>query len=83
MLVMKCEQPYVPKHGSLVREREEFRVNQVATFECEVGYHLVGDPVLQCVPDLESGPLGTGGKWDGESPTCQGTICLSGENNKK
>ena len=66
----------MPRHGILIREREEFRVNQFATFECEVGYQLIGDAVLKCVPDLESGPLGTGGKWDSESPTCQGRLIL-------
>ncbi len=69
---MKCEAPYVPKHSSLLREREEYRINQFITFECEVGYHLVGDAVLQCVPDEESRFLGTGGKWNKESPVCQG-----------
>ena len=72
IVVMTCEPPFVSKNVILTREREEYRVNQFVTFECEVGYHLVGDPVLKCIPDLESGFLGTGGKWDSESPTCQG-----------
>ena len=82
ILVMKCEPPFVPRHGILIREREEFRVNQFATFECEVGYQLIGNAVLKCVPDLESGPLGTGGKWDSDSPTCQGKLILRSNERK-
>ena len=64
MLVeVQCDSPLVPKNGDVILRRANY--GALVSFECDAGYHLVGDRVLRC--ELS-------GNWNGTEPRCQGRI---------
>ncbi|XP_013393808.1 sushi, von Willebrand factor type A, EGF and pentraxin domain-containing protein 1 [Lingula anatina] len=59
-----CGEPPKLKHGAIIGNR--FTFGSRISFECEAGYRLVGEPVLECADD---------GRWNGDVPRCQAAIC--------
>ena len=55
-LPVDCNSPPVPQHGSMTANGSH------ATYTCQIGYSLNGDPVRTCATD------GTG--WSGSEPVC-------------
>ncbi|ELU03677.1 hypothetical protein CAPTEDRAFT_126260, partial [Capitella teleta] len=50
-----------------------FIFGSFATIRCDSGFVLRGKQKLKCIKDIEN--IGTGGKWDAETPTCEAISC--------
>ncbi|KAM7347402.1 CUB and Sushi multiple domains furrowed [Cochliomyia hominivorax] len=65
-LVDWCPEP--PEiQGGTVKVTDK-RAGSTATYECETGYVLVGEPVISC---------GLGGEWSSKAPSCRFVDCGS------
>ncbi|XP_029855824.1 C4b-binding protein alpha chain-like [Aquila chrysaetos chrysaetos] len=64
-----CAYPGEPANGRLVPE-EKFSFGSTASFTCNTGYRLVGNPQIQCV--IKNGVV----TWDRDIPICEPIPCL-------
>lgn len=69
-VAITCDPPVDPRHGIVLPVRESFIFGSFATIRCDSGFVLRGKQKLKCIKDIEN--IGTGGKWDAETPTCEG-----------
>ncbi|KFO19658.1 Complement decay-accelerating factor [Fukomys damarensis] len=61
-----CPQPPQIKNGQIIDERDTYEYRQVATYECDRGFTIIGENQITCtVTD------GTG-EWSGPPPECKG-----------
>ncbi|KAK8726504.1 hypothetical protein OTU49_010282 [Cherax quadricarinatus] len=65
---LPCPDPEVPSHCS-IPQQDVWRVGDILTYECEVGYKLVGDAFRTCASN------GYDAEWQGETPVCQAITC--------
>lgn len=58
---VRCPHPEVPIYSSVSLSSNTRQVSTTATYTCDEGYELFGDPMRACLPS---------GKWSGEIPHC-------------
>ena len=63
--VASCPKLNLTPHLSQPRKLEGYHHKDEIHFGCDVGYYLVGTPVLTCLAN---------GKWSSQQPTCKGNI---------
>ena len=61
--VMKatCGFPGSPKNGRVLHLLEKYEESMVITYECDIGYYLLGPMTRTCMPN---------GTWSGLMPVC-------------
>ncbi len=57
----RCSEPRTPEHGMKRASDNSYVINTRVEFACEIGYRLVGNPVISCTNN---------GDWDSEVPQC-------------
>ncbi|XP_045583570.2 sushi, von Willebrand factor type A, EGF and pentraxin domain-containing protein 1 isoform X3 [Procambarus clarkii] len=65
---LPCPDPQVPPHGTIPHQ-DVWRVGDILTYKCDVGYRLFGNASLNCVSN------GYEGEWDKHTPDCQVITC--------
>lgn len=64
---VECGHPAVPLNAKLSLPKSELVQGTVATYTCDDGYELFGNPTTTC---------SQGGKWQGELPFCGTNVAL-------
>ncbi|XP_068228821.1 sushi, von Willebrand factor type A, EGF and pentraxin domain-containing protein 1-like isoform X2 [Palaemon carinicauda] len=65
---MPCTSPEKPRHA-VIPPKDVWRVGDSLTYDCEVGFKLVGQKILKCEFD------GYDTQWEGTVPTCDEIKC--------
>ncbi|XP_042878589.1 sushi, von Willebrand factor type A, EGF and pentraxin domain-containing protein 1-like isoform X2 [Penaeus japonicus] len=65
---LPCPKPTVPAHA-ITPEKDVWRVGDLLSYECELGYLLQGSSLMECVEN------GVEGEWNGVVPQCVIATC--------
>lgn len=62
VLVIQCPEVLSPGNGMVRISPQDRTVGSTATFQCSVGYQLIGQASVQCQQNRQ---------WSSQPPTCQ------------
>ncbi|KAK8788449.1 hypothetical protein V5799_021775, partial [Amblyomma americanum] len=63
---VRCQALQSPGNGSIICSSATLEFGTTCNAVCNLGYHIIGDPLLTCAVD---------GEWKGKMPTCEVVKC--------
>ena len=72
-----CQDPEVPANGTISSPTNQGRFPSTVSYECDVGFELVGPPDRQCSSTGGWVSVSTRPDWTVMVPYCQGVLCES------